>query len=100
MTDRIWTAYCPHPKCQQDTIPSDDGRCPWCETVIVRDGKALYQPRDLMADLTPAVNLGVKLCECGCGQPALVARWNNPSKGHVKGEPVRFISGHNRRVAA
>jgi hypothetical protein len=37
---------------------------------------------------------GTKLCECGCGHPAPIARQNNPERGHVKGQPVRFIKGH------
>lgn len=36
-----------------------------------------------------------KLCECGCGQPAPIAKHNHKDKGRVKGQPVRFIHGHN-----
>ena len=36
----------------------------------------------------------VKLCECGCGQPAPIAKRNNSIYGHIKGQPVRFVSGH------
>ena len=32
---------------------------------------------------------------CGCGHPAPIAKVNNSRLGHVKGKPVRFISGHN-----
>jgi len=35
----------------------------------------------------------VKLCECGCGQPAPIATRNR--RGYTKGQPLRFISGHN-----
>jgi len=42
----------------------------------------------------------VKLCECGCGRPAPIAKATYPSKGHVKGQPVRFITGHNHRGKA
>jgi hypothetical protein len=38
-----------------------------------------------------------KLCECGCGQPASIAKRNNPLYGHVKGQPVRFRPGHQNR---
>lgn len=38
-------------------------------------------------DLTP------KLCDCGCGQPAGV--YSSTQKGYVKGEPRRYILGHN-----
>lgn len=37
------------------------------------------------------------LCECGCGNPAPIATQNRTSKGHIKGQPVRFIMGHNGR---
>ncbi len=36
----------------------------------------------------------VKLCECGCGLPAPIATMTRTAKGHVKGQPVRFIAGH------
>jgi len=36
-----------------------------------------------------------KLCECGCGQPTLVAPRNWKSRGVAKGEQFRFIHGHN-----
>jgi hypothetical protein len=34
------------------------------------------------------------ICECGCGGPTSLARWNNAQYGHIKGQPVRFIGGH------
>lgn len=37
----------------------------------------------------------MKLCECGCGLPAPIADRNRREMGWVKGEPKRFISGHN-----
>lgn len=37
----------------------------------------------------------MKLCECGCGEPAPVAKRSNRAFGHVAGQPVRFIRGHN-----
>lgn len=38
----------------------------------------------------------MKLCECGCGQPAPIATQTDRARGAVKGQPRRFISGHNR----
>lgn len=35
-----------------------------------------------------------KLCECGCGQPAPIAKRTKTSIGHVKGRPTRFRVGH------
>lgn len=37
-------------------------------------------------------------CECGCGQPAPIAKENRRREGHIKGQPVRFVPGHNRRL--
>jgi len=39
----------------------------------------------------------VKLCECGCGRPAPIAKQTVRKLGHVKGEPVRFVNGHMNR---
>lgn len=36
-----------------------------------------------------------KLCECGCGKPAPISKLTRKQFGHVRGLPVRFISGHN-----
>lgn len=37
----------------------------------------------------------IKLCECGCGNPAPIAKYTDGRRGTVKGQPLRFISGHN-----
>lgn len=44
-------------------------------------------------------HMGVKLCECGCGEPAPIAKKTASRWGHRKGEPVRFIYGHNVRTS-
>jgi len=36
----------------------------------------------------------IKLCECGCGNHAPIAKMTCKSKGHVAGQPMRFINGH------
>lgn len=38
-----------------------------------------------------------KLCECGCGEPAPIAKYNRKKWGWVKGQPVRFIHNHHHR---
>lgn len=43
-------------------------------------------------------NDGPKLCECGCGLPAPIAKRTHRQIGHVKGQPTRFIHGHNSRL--
>jgi len=35
-------------------------------------------------------------CQCGCGQKTNIIKTNNKSKGRVKGEPYKYISGHNK----
>jgi hypothetical protein len=35
-----------------------------------------------------------KLCECGCGKPSPICKYTNRNYGYVKGEPLRFIPGH------
>jgi hypothetical protein len=38
--------------------------------------------------------MGEKLCECGCGFPTPLAK-RNQTRGDRKGQPLRFIHGHN-----
>ena len=42
----------------------------------------------------------MKLCECGCGEPAPIADKTTRAKGYVAGEPRRFIAGHYRPARA
>jgi hypothetical protein len=35
------------------------------------------------------------LCQCGCGQPAPIAARTVKSRGRIKGQPMKFIRGHN-----
>ena len=37
----------------------------------------------------------MKLCECGCGQPAPIYNQTNRSRGMLKGRPARFIKNHH-----
>ena len=40
----------------------------------------------------------MSLCECGCGTTTRLATRTYSSKGHVKGQPLRFVNGHNQRL--
>ncbi len=41
-----------------------------------------------------------KLCECGCGLPAPIAKKTWRKRGAVAGQPQRFVANHNTPVAA
>lgn len=41
----------------------------------------------------------IKLCECGCGSPAPISKVNWQAKGYIKGQPLRYIAGHQVRTA-
>lgn len=40
----------------------------------------------------------IKLCECGCGMPAPIAKGTDRLRGCIKGQPRRFILGHVNNV--
>lgn len=46
----------------------------------------------------PGFEREAKLCECGCGLPAPIAKRNIYADGWIKGQPKRFISGHNSKL--
>lgn len=39
----------------------------------------------------------VGFCQCGCGKETGIARESHLSKGIVRGKPLRFLRGHQRR---
>lgn len=40
----------------------------------------------------------MKLCACGCGEPAPIATKTNSAQGYVKGEPMTWVKGHHIRI--
>lgn len=36
----------------------------------------------------------MKSCECGCGRAAPIAKQSDTARGYIKGEPSRFVYGH------
>ena len=36
-------------------------------------------------------------CQCGCGKLAPIARQSEKSRGYIKGEPHKFLPGHNHK---
>lgn len=43
-----------------------------------------------------STNISAGYCQCGCGQRTPLAKLNRAKNGWVKGQPVRFIRGHNK----
>lgn len=39
------------------------------------------------------------LCQCGCGQQTRIAPVTDRAKGWIKGQPLKFIKGHNAIAA-
>ena len=39
------------------------------------------------------------LCQCGCGRQTSLSLRTETARGIVKGQPRRYISGHNHRLA-
>ena len=50
-----------------------------------------------MAEPQFTPELTIPLCQCGCGDPAPVARRTNSYRGIVRGVPLRYIHGHNMK---
>ena len=42
--------------------------------------------------------MNTRLCECGCGIPTRISTKTDPSKKWIKGQPRRFLKGHNAKV--
>jgi hypothetical protein len=40
----------------------------------------------------------IGLCRCGCGQQTSKADRTNPARRWIKGQPKRYVHGHNSRV--
>lgn len=40
----------------------------------------------------------MSLCECGCGEPAPIAKKTYSARGVVKGQVLTFIQGHHSRM--
>lgn len=63
---------------------------------LTPEGELLMQPHSIPApESTQEIPYGY--CHCGCGQLAPIAKRNRKAEGAIKGEPKRFIHGHNPR---
>ena len=45
------------------------------------------------------MHISTGLCQCGCGQPTKIARQNHTARGDRKGQPRRYLPGHNNRLS-
>ncbi|MFN8470544.1 MAG: HNH endonuclease signature motif containing protein [Caldilineaceae bacterium] len=53
-----------------------------------------------MSDLTteqPSREIPYGYCQCGCGQKTWVATYTSRKAGWVKGQPVKYIGGHEKK---
>lgn len=51
-----------------------------------------------MATSNDTTQIPYGYCHCGCGQKTAIARQSETKSGQIKGEPVRYISGHHARL--
>lgn len=65
--------------------------CRACRRLADRECRALLlvPPKEVAAP--------VGICACGCGQPTKIAAQTKTAQGWRKGEPVRYVAGHNRK---
>lgn len=94
MTDAAWDAdwECRHGRIPFDPCPSPDGCWPHpfpCSCFPAERGEPMK--------LVPAEPKG-SLCACGCGLPTKLS--DRTRRGVRKGEPLRYLHGHNMRKAA
>lgn len=102
-----------YPACRECRARSAQPPSPNC--VCEQCGKAFYMRPSVAAtqrfcsrrcrgdahteslNLTPPNPSG--LCQCGCGEMTSIAKQSVPEYGHVKGEHVRFRTGHVGRIS-
>jgi hypothetical protein len=50
----------------------------------------------VVLELRSESNPNTALCQCGCGQETPIATVTRSIRGEVKGQPVRYVRGHQR----
>jgi hypothetical protein len=65
------------------------------EGIFVSENNSDVTVLDL--EQAPSDETAIADCECGCGDPAPIAKRTNKSRGQICGRPVRFIKGHSLR---
>jgi|SRR5579863_1464187 len=46
----------------------------------------------------PIFNIPYGLCHCGCGEKTTLAPHSASRGGWIKGQPIRYLAGHNKRL--
>ena len=87
------TAALPPPDTDGRTLPP--APMPPALRALVDPAKAGPGPRDEPAELAARV---ATLCQCGCGQPAPIARKTSTANGVRAGQRLRYVHGHNTRT--
>lgn len=58
---------------------------------------ANHTPTSLQLEL-PFDEIPYGYCHCGCGQKTKIARQNHTKMGWIRGEPLRYLNGHNSKT--
>lgn len=87
--------YVPNPGRAYEPLPPALAACLGDECAVLRGPQAPSRSASRRAVIM-ATN---GLCECGCGGRTSVAEYGLKRLGWIKGQPKRFISGHNSRGA-
>lgn len=64
---------------------------------VVREMSHVFEIVEARMALREWVDAHRRFCECGCGGRTNLAPQTMTARGWVKGEPLRFVHGHNRR---
>lgn len=63
-----------------------------------RPGSAVNAPGPAIGG-TPMTDVPYGFCHCGCGERTPLARQTRTEREQLAGEPIKFIRGHNARIA-
>lgn len=51
-----------------------------------------------MSNTSDSTTIPYGYCHCGCGQKTKIAKRTRAERGHIYGEPYRFINGHQNKT--
>lgn len=83
-------------------LPGAWWRHPTRGQFVYSTGQALamigYVATDVERGPAPSRPTPTGWCECGCGRPTKLSTKTRLARGHIKGEPHRYINGHQVRT--